>query len=103
MEPLVWDEQKRVANLRKHGIDFAFLYELFADFISERVDDRKDYGEVRWMAYGILRGEVVFVVYTRREYAIRIISARKASRKETEGYRQALENGLGKIPQHEGL
>jgi uncharacterized DUF497 family protein len=53
----------------------------------ERIDDRKEYGELRWIALGHVDGEVYRVVFTcRDEYLIRIISAQKASKDEREIY-----------------
>jgi len=53
----------------------------------ERIDDRKEYGELRWIALGRVDSEVYRVVFTwRDECLIRIISAQKASRDEREIY-----------------
>lgn len=49
-------------------------------------DDRFDYGEVREVALGEVEGVVLYVVFTIREEAIRIISARRATRKEAGRY-----------------
>jgi uncharacterized DUF497 family protein len=56
----------------------------------ERIDDRVDYGETRWIALGWAGGEVYRVIYTwREEHLIRIISAQKASKDEREvNYRE---------------
>jgi len=45
-------------------------------------DDRKDYGETRWSTIGAILGFIYFVVYTIRNTAIRIISARQANKRE---------------------
>ena len=82
-----WDENKNRKNIRKHGIDFNDAKEVFKD--EKRVsfeDDRKDYGETRWSTIGAILGFVVFVVYTIRDTAIRIISARKANKREKDKY-----------------
>jgi len=53
----------------------------------ERIDDREEYGELRWIALGRVEIEVYRVVFTwRDEYLIRIISAQKASKDEREIY-----------------
>jgi hypothetical protein len=53
----------------------------------ERIDDREDYGEIRWIALGRVEAEVFRVVYTwRGESLIRIISAQRASKVEREIY-----------------
>jgi uncharacterized DUF497 family protein len=47
---LEWDERKRLSNLRKHGIDFADLEPLFERSVSDKPDQRRDYGEARRVA-----------------------------------------------------
>ncbi len=81
-----WDEQKRLTNLSKHGIDFATARLIFAGPTLECRDDRRDYGEHRIGAYGEVSGVVLFVVYTRRGGRSRLISARKAGTHEREIY-----------------
>lgn len=53
------------------------------------VDDRFDYGEIRYHAVGQVEGREFVVVYTTRGRALRIISARKANRREIARYAQA--------------
>jgi len=81
-----WDEGKREANLRKHGIDFAWIGALFEGFTVTFEDDRGHYGEQRFITFGSLHGSVVVVAHTERGNTIRIISARKASRHEQKSY-----------------
>lgn len=85
-----WDEQKRLENLNKHGIDFADLSELFENEIATELDERFDYGEERLLSFGLLLGEVVAVVHTETtdgdDSLIRVISARKAEKYEQEYY-----------------
>ena len=85
-----WDEEKARANLAKHRVSFLTAAEIFAHEILERIDDRENYGEIRWIALGRVDLEVYRVVYTwRGENLIRIISAQKASRDEREIYHHA--------------
>ena len=79
-----WDEQKRLVNLNRHGIDFRDVYRVFDfdRFLLE--DDRYDYGEQRWISFGLLFGEVVAVTHTETDDLIRIISARRAEKHEEE-------------------
>ena len=80
------DETKRQANILKHGVDPIEAAEIFADFFISRIDRRTDYGEVRFAALGYV-GEIAdVVVYTQRGDKIRLISARKAGRKDIERY-----------------
>jgi len=49
-----WDEAKRLANLRKHGIDFIDIPTVFEGYIVTVEDDRYDYGEQRFVTFGLL-------------------------------------------------
>lgn len=81
-----WDESKRISNLRKHGIDFLDIPPIFDGFILTVEDARFDYGEERFVTFGLLQGRVVAVVHTESEDYIRIISARKATKYEQQTY-----------------
>ena len=82
-----WDENKNSKNQAKHGIDFLDAIHLFRDHDRiELVDQRKDYGEVRYRVIGVVEEIVIYVVYTYREQNCRLISARRASRDEREAY-----------------
>ena len=88
-----WDENKRQATLLERGIDFIDAVLVWDDpFRQERIDDRKDYGEVRYQTIGKVSLGILFVVYTVRIYENgmpinRIISARPAKKKEIEQYK----------------
>lgn len=81
-----WDEAKRRSNLRKHGIDFVGVEQLFAGVTVTILDDRADYGEERFVTFGLLDGRVVAVAHTESDEVIRIISVRKATKNEEDGY-----------------
>jgi uncharacterized protein len=85
-----WDESKRTSNLRKHSIDFSDVPTVFGGSIVTVEDDRFDYGEERFVTFGLLQGQVVAVVHTESEDYIRIISARKATKYEQENYFQQI-------------
>ncbi len=78
----VWDERKRAANLRKHGVDFTIVEQFDFAAAATIVDDRRDYGEVRYRAFGAVAGRLYVIVLTRRGDQIRIISVRKANARE---------------------
>ena len=86
-----WDSNKNSKNILKHGIDFRAAVKIFDDpnFIVNE-DNRHDYGEVRYQVIGAVYPHgVLLVVYTERhESTIRIISARKANKKERRLYQQ---------------
>ena len=83
-----WDNAKAKANLRAHGISFELAKTVFKDpFAIELVDDRKDYGEERFVTIGMAEGKaILFVAFTEREECIRIISARRATKNEQDHY-----------------
>jgi hypothetical protein len=87
-----WDEAKARSNLEKHGVSFLTAAAIFSSERLERVDDREDYGELRWIALGRVGIEVYRVVFTwRGTNLIRIVSAQKASKDEQQiYYREAL-------------
>jgi uncharacterized DUF497 family protein len=83
-----WDNGKAVANLRKHGVDFADAITALEDPNRvEEIDTRFVYDEERTRVIGMARDKVLFVVVTLPgEDTRRIISARKATRHEQDRY-----------------
>ncbi|MBC8031395.1 MAG: BrnT family toxin [Pyrinomonadaceae bacterium] len=81
-----WDEAKRHRNLRRHGIDFLRVEEIFASDALTLLDDRFEYGEIRFLTVGLLDGRVVAISHTETDEVTRIISVRKASKDEEEVY-----------------
>jgi uncharacterized DUF497 family protein len=83
-----WDKGKAEVNLHAHGVSFDLAATVFKDpFAVERLDDREDYGEERFVLIGMAEGNVVlFVAYTERDERIRIISARRATQDEQDDY-----------------
>lgn len=77
-----WDETKRNLNIKKHGFDFPIASRIWDGAVVERIDDRRDYGEMRFQAFGIIENLILTVVYTPRGANRRIISARKANSRE---------------------
>jgi len=78
-----WDEDKRQANLSKHGIDFREVPKMFDGPMLPDYDHRHSGREDRWRALGFLNGRVVFCVYTMRGQRHRLITARPATRSES--------------------
>jgi uncharacterized DUF497 family protein len=86
-----WDEGKNDINVRKHGIDFTDVPQIFSSPMLVGLDDREDYGEDRWVGMGWLRDILIVVVWTEpREGTIRVISARKANGHERRRYEKDL-------------
>jgi uncharacterized DUF497 family protein len=90
-----WDEAKSRTNIRKHGLDFADAQQMFRGSVIAEPDTRDDYGEKRWVGLGLIHGRVTHIVFTEREGdVIRIISLRKATRREREQYEKAIQDRL---------
>ena len=85
-----WDENKRMTNLNKHGIDFEDVRIIFDGDTVTVEDDRYNYGEQRLVTFGFLRGSIVSVTHTEYGDVIRVISARKATKHEQQLYLQQI-------------
>jgi len=92
-----WDERKNLANQRKHGVSFDEACRVFFDPLHVSVKERIEDGEQRWQTYGEVEGLVLLVVaHTVREETLyggtvevmRLISARRATRKERQRYEE---------------
>ena len=83
-----WDSQKADRNVRRHGVSFEEASTVFRDSLSLTIEDPlHSTREVRMAQIGIShKNRLLVVVFTEREDSIRIISARKASRKERLNY-----------------
>ena len=85
-----WDRNKATANLSKHGVSFdeaktVFDDPLYVDFY----DSNHSYNEHRYIIVGqSQQGHLLIVSYTEQENAIRLISAREATRGEREAYEE---------------
>jgi uncharacterized protein len=91
--PFEWDEQKNAINIEKHGIDFVDAVDIFNHPMLELLDTREQYDEERYIAIGIIKSLVGVVVYVERhEDVLRIISARKATKREVKCYEQTLKD-----------
>jgi uncharacterized DUF497 family protein len=66
-----WDENKRAANLAKHGVDFLKACRAFSGETIEQIDDREDYGEVRIGCLGAIEGRVYAITYIWRVHMAR--------------------------------
>jgi len=87
-----WDEAKRLTNIKRHGIDFEEVENVFADITVTILDDRFDYEELRWLTFGVLGGAVVVIAHTETDEVVRVISARKVSKYEEETYFKEIKN-----------
>ena len=86
-----WDEAKNRSNLAKHGLDFADAGQVLAGACITFADDRFEYCEKRLLTLGLLDGRTVVIGHcTRGDDVTRIISMRKANRREQEIYQERL-------------
>ena len=83
---IVYDPAKRDAALAARGLDMARAGEIFEGPTLSVEDDRREYGETRFITIGLLDGRMVVMVWTERDGARRVISLRKANDREQEAY-----------------
>lgn len=86
-----WDEKKNQHNIQKHGFDFIDADKIFDEPYLVFEDDRRDYGEIRFIIAGWLNSRMVVLVYTKRKEIYRIISLRKANEREKKKFQDRLE------------
>ncbi len=79
---ITFDPAKRALTRERRGLDFALAGLVFGARHMTRADDRRDYGESRFISIGRLGRDVVVLVWTPRGDARRIISMRKANGRE---------------------
>lgn len=88
---VAWDASKNRANQRKHGVSFEEASVLFTrgeDYL-EIFDEAHSDEEDRFIAIGPIDRGIILLVYTEREEdSVRIISARLATKRETDLYRK---------------
>lgn len=84
---IVFDPAKNAANIAKHGLSLADFSE-FDDDPSITLDDRFDYGETRYRAFGRIAGTGHCLVFTLTTAGMRLISFRRAHEKEMRRYDQ---------------
>jgi uncharacterized DUF497 family protein len=81
-----WDENKRTANLKNHGVDFASVLDFEWDSALITEDIRKQYQERRFSAHGLVGRRLHCLVFAVREGKVRVISFRKANKREIKKY-----------------
>lgn len=87
-----WDEQKRTLNLTKHGVDFLNTAQFNWELSLIELDSRYDYSEQRFNALAPIDDRLYVMTFTRRDENIRIISFRKANKREVTYYVSNIEN-----------
>jgi hypothetical protein len=82
-----FDPAKAKSNLNKHKVSFADAEGVFYDPLAIHSEDPYSEGEERFIAVGMgSASQILVVVYTFRGAEIRLISARRATRREVKEY-----------------
>lgn len=81
-----WDARKAAKNLDVHKVDFEAVYAFEWDSALIKEDTRHNYGEPRYIALGRINGRLHTMVFALRNTLVRVISLRKANRREVKHY-----------------
>lgn len=84
-----YDPQKNERNIQERGISFEQVRRFEWSSALMKKDDRANYGEDRYQALGLVEGRLHMLVFTPRGSAVRVISFRKANKREVKAYEQA--------------
>lgn len=87
---ITFDPHKRDRTLEERGLDFAWAARVFADDHLTFPDERRNYGETRFVSVGRLAGRMVVLVWTPRGDARHVISMRKANEREQRRFEDRL-------------
>ncbi|MCU4161584.1 BrnT family toxin [Acidiphilium sp. AL] len=88
---MTFDPAKRAATIEQRGLDFADAAKLFDGRHVTAPDDRRDYGERRFITAGYLAGRMVVIVWTPRDGTRRVISMRYAHAQEAERWQRTMD------------
>ena len=81
-----FDSGKNIASVAKHGVDMAAAADFDFETAVTWTDTRKSYGAMRAIAIGFIANRLHVLVFTMRGRKLRVISLRKANRKESAAY-----------------
>jgi uncharacterized protein len=87
---VTWDEKKRQANIRIHGLDFEGCEAVFDSPVLTKEDSDFAYGEQRVNLLGWLEGRIIHMTYTERGEDMHVISLREATKHEARNYFKTL-------------
>jgi len=90
-----WDPSKAASNIKKHRVSFEIAATVFDDPYAISIEDRGSTHEERWVTMGLAADErTLVVIHTWRDAIdrelIRIISARRATKRETKQYEEGI-------------
>jgi uncharacterized DUF497 family protein len=84
--PISFDQRKNERNVAERGLSFELVEEFEWDSALVAEDSRKNYGERRFQALGLIAGRLHALVFTPREGRVHVISLRTANRREVRSY-----------------
>jgi uncharacterized DUF497 family protein len=85
-----WDDDKRQLIIESRGIDLLKAARIFDGPVLSAIDERQDYGEVRYRAIGMVGEDCYVLIYTQRDAVIRLITAWKGGRHERKQYQASI-------------
>ena len=85
-----FDQAKDAANVAKHGVSMALAERICWPDVLCMPDNRRDYGELREIGFAVIDERLYVVVFVQRGEVMRIISLRKANRREVKLYDEAV-------------
>ncbi len=88
----MWDKGKRQSNIAKHGVDFELVERMDWDFALIVNDDRHAYSEIRFNVLLPYAGRLFNLVVSFQTAGVRVISARKANKREIAKWRQGYDS-----------
>lgn len=83
---ITFDHRKNDKNIAERGLPFSMVSDMDWNHAVILEDNRRDYGERRFRAFGVIDGRMYAVVFTPRGEDLHIISFRKANRREVKSY-----------------
>ena len=85
-----WDETKRRRVIAERGVDMLYASLIFEGVVLTKVDNRRDYGEVREISVGMVGDECFVVVHTHVDNQMRLVTAWKGGRRTREQYEKGI-------------
>tara|TARA_B100000768_G_scaffold125433_1_gene116159 strand:- start:923 stop:1201 length:279 start_codon:yes stop_codon:yes gene_type:complete len=85
---ITYDPSKNLTNIAQRGLSFDQVKDLDWTQVWMFEDGRKNYGEIRYIAYAPMNDRLYAFCFTRTELGLRVISFRKANKREVNGYEQ---------------
>jgi uncharacterized DUF497 family protein len=89
---ITFDPKKNAENIRLRGLSFDRVANFDFETATYRIDNRQDYGKMRIHSLGYLDNRIHALVFTRVEKGIRVISFRKANKREVKQYEHETES-----------